>query len=427
MVRTIPILTQTEVLVVGGGPSGFAAALSSARMGVKTLLLERLGFLGGTATAALVNPFMVSKVSGKLIIGGVFQEIIKELKKRGAAEEGELFSQPHIAFDPEILKSILFEMTIASDVNLLLHSSLSGVIVKGDEVKGVIVQNKSGEGRILAKIVVDATGDADVAYLSGVTCFKGRPKDGLMQPVTLNFRLGGVDEKKMPARDEINKIYRKAKSEGRIRNPRENVLWFKGIRAGEIHFNSTRITKIDGTKAADLTKAEMEGRRQVMELFTFLKEEVPGFESSYILGTGSEVGVRETRRIKGEYTLTEEDIVEGKKFKDVIAVASYPIDVHSPTGEGTVFKPLGTGNSYDIPYRCLLPKEILSLIVVGRAISVSHEALSSTRVMPTCMAIGQAGGIAAALSVLDNAPTKSMDIEKLQKHLKEQGAIIEVR
>ena len=425
--RQIPILTQTDVLVVGGGPSGVAAALASARLGVKTLLIERYGFLGGMATAGLVNPFMVSKVSGRLIIGGIFKEIAEELKERKAAEDGELFGQPHIIFDPEVLKAMLFELAEEAGVNLLLHSTFIGAVVKGDEIKGGIVQSKSGEGRILAKVIVDATGDADVAFLSGVICHKGRPDDHLMQPATLVFKMGGVDESKMPPRDEIDKIFRRAKSEGRIKNPRENVLWFKGLRAGEIHFNSTRITKIDGTKAADLTKAEVEGRRQVMELVSFLQKEVPGFESSYLMETAPEVGIRETRRIKGEYMLTEEDIVGGKKFQDVIAMASYPIDVHSPTGEGTVFKPLGTGNSYDIPYRCLLPQAISGLLVVGRSISVSHEALSSTRVMPTCMAIGEAGGVAAALAVINKVSPKKVSIEKLQEQLKEHGAIIDVR
>ncbi|KPJ69396.1 hypothetical protein AMJ44_03935 [candidate division WOR-1 bacterium DG_54_3] len=425
--RQVPILTQTEVLVVGGGPSGFAAALASARMGVKTLLVERYGFLGGMATAAEVNPFMISKVSGRPIIGGIFQELVGELKKKKACEDGEVFGQPHIVFDPEILKSILFELATKADLKLLLHSCVSGAVIKGEEIKGVIVQNKSGEGRILAKAVIDASGDADIAYMSGVTCFKGREEDRLMQPATLYFTLGGVNEEKMPSREDIDKMYRKAKAEGRIKNPREKVLWFKGVRAGELHFNSTRVTKIDGTKAADLTKAEIEARRQVMELVSFLKKEIPGFESSYLLSTGVQIGVRETRRIKGEYILTEEDVTQGKKFKDVIAMASYPIDVHSPTGEGTIFKPLGTGNHYDIPYRCLLPQEISGLIVVGRAISVTHEALSSTRVMPTCMAIGEAGGTAAALSVIDKVMPKNVNVENLQKQLREQGAIIDVR
>jgi len=427
LVRQIPILTQTDVLVVGGGPSGFAAACSSARMGVKTLLVERYGFLGGMATAGLVNPFMISRVSGRDIIGGVFAEVVDELKKRGAAEEGELFSQPHIFFDHEILKSVLLDLAVESQAKLVLHSFLGGVITKENEIKGVIVQSKSGEGRILAKVVIDATGDGDVASMSGATCYRGRPEDYLMQPATLNFKLGGVDENKMPSRDDINKIYGNAKNEGRIKNPRENVLWFKALRQGEIHFNSTRVTKIDGTKAADLTKAEIEGRRQVMELFGFLKKDVPGFESSYLLATGPQIGIRETRRIKGEYTLTEKDIVESGKFKDVICMASYPIDVHSPSGEGTVFEPLPEGASYDIPYRCLLPKEITGLLVSGRAISVSHEALSSTRVMPTCMAIGQAAGVAGALSVLRKTSPKKVDIADLQKELKEQGAIIDNR
>ena len=412
----------TDILVCGAGPAGFAAAASASRCGAKVLLVERYGFPGGAAAAGLVNPFMVSSSNGEMLVKGVFEEITDELKARGACADGELFGQPHIVFDPEALKFILLEGLEKSQVKLLLHSTVVGAMVKGDELKGVVVSGKSGDIRIFAKAVIDATGDGDIAYLSGSAFEKGRKGDGGMQPATLMFRIAGVDIKAMPSRDEINKLYSAAKSKGSIRTPRENFLWFETTREGEIHVNSTRVPKVDGTDVHDLTKAEIEGRKQVENLFSFLKKGVTGFENSYISYVAPQVGIRETRRITGEYVLTGDDVLAGKKFDDPVAKCNYPIDIHSPDGKSTTFRQLGPAVYYEVPYRCMVPVKTENLLVTGRAVSADHEALSSLRVMPTCMAMGQAAGVAAAIAVKKNIKLRKVPYEDLRKVLNEQGA-----
>jgi len=420
-VRKEAAVLNTEVLVVGGGPAGVAAAVSSGRLGAKTLLVERYGFLGGMATAGLVNPFMVSRFpSGELIMSPVFREIVDKLKEVGAASSGKLFGQPHIVFDPEVLKFVLLEHVKEAGVKILFHSLGSGAILKGRKLAGVVLETKSGQVRVFSKVTIDATGDADIAAGSGAPYELGRAKDGLMQPATMNFNIGGVDAGKMPTREEMDRMFLAAKEAGRVAIPREKLLWFETVRPGEVHFNVTRIIGIDGTRVEDLTKAEIEGRRQVEEVFGFLKEEVPGFAASYISSVATQVGIRETRRIVADYVLTEDDVLSGKVFKDGIAKCSYPIDIHDPKGVGTTFKLLE--KTYDIPYRCLVPKKVENLLVAGRPISVTHEAFSSTRVMPTCMALGEAAGIAAALSAKKKISPKKVDAGQIREILLKRGA-----
>ena len=420
-------MTETlsaEILVCGGGPSGFGAAVSAARSGAKVVLVERYGFLGGAATAALVNPFMVSKFGGKFLVKGIFEEVVSRLSEKKACSEGSLFDQPHIVFDPEVLKYTLFSMAEEAGVKLLLHSSVCGAITNDSALKGVAVTGKSGDQHILSQVTVDASGDGDIAYLAGCRFEKGRPSDGLTQPMTMMFRIAGIDMSKMPPREEIDLLFKKAKEEKTLRTPRENFLWFKTTRQGEIHVNSTRVPGADGTSAADLTKAEIEGRKQVENLFGFLKEKVPGFESSYISQVAPQIGVRETRRIMGGYVLTGEDVISGRKFDDPVASSNYPIDIHSPDGRSTTFQKLGPGIFYEIPYRCLVPEKIDGLLVTGRSISVTHEALSSARVMPTCMALGQAAGATAAIALKKNIRPRKVDYNELRRALNEQGADI---
>ncbi|MFC1559613.1 FAD-dependent oxidoreductase [Candidatus Margulisiibacteriota bacterium] len=414
---------NTDVLVVGGGPSGAAAALSSARLGVKTLLVERYGFLGGMATAGLVNPFMVPKQDGKDLIGGIFGEIIDDLRSENACVPGELFGQPHIVFDTESLRSILLRKVRNDKVDLLLHSFADGTILSGSGLRGISTVGKSGQIRIFSKVVIDATGDADIAYYSKVRCLKGRESDHLTQPATLNFNLAGIDVSKMPNRGQIDQLFLQAKKNKEINVPREKILWFETTRPDELHFNVTRIPKVDGTDVFDMTKAEIEGRRQAEEVYGFMRRSIPGFENSYIVSTAAQVGFRETRRIAGEYLLTQKDILAGRQFDDAIALNNYPIDIHNPKGEGTIFKKLE--KPYGIPFRCLIPKKIDSLIVAGRSISVTHEALSSVRIMPVCMAMGQASGTAGALCVKSKRQPRSLDIGVLKKELLNRGAVLE--
>jgi len=410
------IRSQHQVVIVGGGTAGVAAAVATGRSGTDAILIERYGFLGGTMTAGLVNPFMTFHAGDEQIIHGIFQEMLERLEGMSG------YDKKTKSFDTEIMKLVADRMVTGAGVRLMLHTCAIDVIMQGNTIRGVEIHNKSGRQAVLGKVVVDATGDGDVAVMAAAPHEKGRKEDGLMQPMTLNFRMGGVDVERMPLREEINRLFEEAKTKGGVKIPRENVLYFPTTRKGEIHFNTTRVVKVDGTRGEDLTRAEVEARRQMVELIEFLKQKVSGFENAYLLVSGTQIGIRETRRIIGEYTLTGEDIVEARKFYDVIARGSYPIDIHSPTGEGTVIKSLPSGMSYDIPYRCLVPKKIDNLLIAGRCVSSTHEAQAAIRVIPIVVAIGQAAGTAAALAAKLNVTPRELDVLLLQKTLREQGA-----
>ncbi len=417
-------IIKSTILIVGGGPTGVAAALAARRNGADVLLVEHYGFLGGAATAAMVNPFMQYRADGKPIIAGILKEIIEAM----AAEGGVVWPEAQggaLIFDPEAMKMVLLEKLQAAGVGIMLHTTAVEAFANDDVLGGIVVHNKSGRQTILAQVTVDATGDADVAWLAGAPTEKGREEDGLMQPVTLNFRMAGIDEERMPSRKEINRLYDLAKERGEINNPRENVLWFKTTRPGELHFNTTRVAGIDGTSFMDLTRAELESRRQTKEMVAFLRRHVAGFENAYLLATAPQIGIRETRRITGEYIMTEEDVLEGRQFPDVIAQGSYCIDIHNPAGTGTVIKELPPGAHYDIPYRCLVPLKIDNLLVAGRPISTTHAAHSSTRIMPICLATGQAAGTAAAMAAHLNKMPREINIAALQQLLRQQGVLLD--
>jgi len=407
-----------DVLVCGGGPGGLCAAVGSARNGADTMLVERYGYLGGMATAGLVYPFMTRFAGGEQIIDGIFQEIIERLDAKGGYGGPD---RPHM-FDAETLKVVCDEICLDSGVKLLFHTMLTGAEVNDGIVNRAVIFNKSGEQAIRAKMYVDGTGDADLAYLAGAPCEKGRSSDGLAQPMTLNFRMAGVDKSRMPSRAEITELYLKARAEGRIDCPRNDVLWFETPRDDEIHFNTTRIIRLDATNADDLTRAEIDARRQVMQYVAFLKSDVPGFEDAYLQMTAPQIGVRESRRVMGEYVLTAEDLLSARKFEDAIARGSYSVDIHDPDGGGTVIKRLPPGESYTIPYRSLVPKKIDNLLIAGRPISATHEAHSAIRVMPIAAAIGEAAGTAAALCVTNNTIPRNLDVGELQRVLRAQGA-----
>jgi hypothetical protein len=407
-----------DVLVCGGGPGGICAAVSAARNGADTLLVERYGYLGGAATMALVFPFMTRYAGGEQIIDGVFQEIIERLDAKGGYGGPD---QPHM-FDPETLKSVADDICLESGVRLLFHTMVDGAEVGSGLIERVTIHNKSGEQSVKASCYIDATGDADLAFLSGVPCEKGRASDGLTQPMTLNFRMAGVDRSIMPERETLNKLYLGARAQDRIDCPRNDVLHFATMRPDEVHFNTTRIIRADGTNTEDLTKAEIDSRRQVAQLVAWLVSDIPGFEHALLQMTGAQIGIRESRRIVGEYVLTAEDLLSARKFDDCVARGSYPVDIHDPDGGGTVIKRLAPGESYDIPYRSLVPKGIDNLLIAGRPISCTHEAHSAIRVMPIAAAIGEAAGAAAALCVRDKTTPRALDVGELRRVLLAQGA-----
>ncbi len=407
-----------DVIVAGGGPAGVCAAIAAAEQGADVLLIERYGFLGGMATAGLVNPFMTYWAGAQQIIKGLFQRILEALDARGARlATGPDGCDP---FDPEQMKLVLLQLCLQAGVRLRLHTMLAGAEVHDGVVHALYGCSKSGFERFAGAVFVDCTGDGDIAAAAGAEVMMGREQDGHCQPMTLNFRMAGVDERRMPDRATINRLYDAAKQRGEIDNPRENVLFFPTTRCGEFNFNTTRVVMLNGTDADELTQAEIQGRRQLQQMVDFLRRRVPGFENAYLAASGTQIGVRETRRIKGDYILSGDDVLGARKFADGIARGSYDVDIHNPAGTGTVIKSLPEGESYDIPYRCLTPCGLTNLLVAGRPISADHAAHSSLRVMPIAMAIGEAAGVAAAMSV-PTRDVRQVDVGRLRRQLLGRG------
>jgi hypothetical protein len=407
------------------------AAVAAAQEGAEVLLLERYGFLGGMATAGLINPFMAFQTVDPAHPGqflpvnaGLLAEIISRLQAAGGWATGAGHWREN-AFDPEIMKQVALDLAAEAGVRLRLHTQLVAVQAAGGQVQRLAVGSKSGLEAVEGRLYVDATGDADLAAWAGAEFEQGRPEDGQCQPMTLCFRMAGVDEDLMPEREAISKLYHAAQARGEIANPRENVLWFYTTRRGEIHFNTTRIVGRQGTDAEDLTAAEIEARRQVAQMVAFLRREVPGFAGSYLAATAAQIGVRESRRVLGDYVLSGAEVLAAQDFADGIARGCYPVDIHNPAGTGTVIKPLVPGTSYAIPYRCLTPRGWNNLLVAGRPISCDHAAHSSLRVMPIAMSVGEAAGCAAAQALATGGTTREVDVPQLRRRLRERGAVVD--
>ena len=447
--RTIPVAEPTDVLVVGSGPAGLAAAVAAARSGASVRLVERFGSLGGNLTAGLVGPCMTSfSLDGQTqLVRGVFDEFVRRMVARGGAvhpsetKGGSPYSGfirfGHDAvtpFDPEAAKQVAQEMVLEEDVDLLLHTWAIDAVVEGGRLRGVVVVNKSGMSYLPAGSVIDATGDGDVAALAGAEFAMGRDSDGLMQPMTLFFRIGHVDDEaveqyKREHPDELfpfESIVEEATSSGRYTLPRRGVQLFKTLEPGVWRINTTRVLGLDGTDAGDLTRAEIAARRQVDLLMDFFRKELPGLGDCKLIDTAATIGVRESRRITGDYELTLDDLVTGRHFEDVIAVAGYPVDIHSPSSNQGPFDDgiPPTANEYEIPYRSLVPAQLDGLLVTGRCISATHEALAAVRVMPPSFAMGEAAGIASAQAVQAGRPVRSADIAQLQAELVSRGAYL---
>jgi len=413
-----------DLIVVGGGFAGVTAALEAARHGVKVLLVEKYNCLGGAAVNCLVMPFMNFWTNDprtdkkQYLTGDLFMEMVAELRKLGAMDDIR-------SFDEEPLKLVLNRMCLRYGVELLFNTTVVGVQMESGKLLSLQAWGKSRMLELCADRYIDATGDGELSVLAGCRYRVGRESDGLCQPMTLCFRLGGVDLKRyLAAKPGINPLYQQFQAEGKIKNPRENVLTFRTLHDGVLHFNTTRIVKLDPTDPMDVTKAELEAREQVFEMYQFLKENVDGLENSYVLSTAMQIGIRESRMIEGEYTLTVGDLKSLARFPDAIAVANYDIDIHNPEGTGTSHYYFGKGEWYEIPYRCLLPKDCENLLVAGRCISSDHEAQASYRIMPYCAELGQAAGAAVSVALQDKMPLRDIDIQKLQNILKQEGFVL---
>lgn len=449
-VKGTPVVANVEVLVVGGGPAGIGAAISAARGGAEVLLVERYGFLGGNSTTALVNPlFTFHDVQGNLVIRGIAEEIVQRLKEAGGTyghvRDLTFDNASMTPFDPELMKIVLLEMAQEAGVKLLLHSFCTDIVKKEDLLTHVIFETKSGRIAVAAQAVIDCTGDADLAYKAGIPTLKGRPEDGVMQPASTFFRIDNIDFaalrawmkennhllKDQPTPTEIDGVeaiallgltdlVAQAISKGDYpADAAPRILLYQLPIGNQMAVNVSRIQQIDGTDVFDLTKAEIRGREQAWEIYNFLRQYVGGFTNSYIVETG-EIGIRETRRIQGKYVLTEEDVLTGKGFHDGVACGTFAIDIHPPEGQRQVFT--GSGRAvYEIPLRCFMSDEVENLLVAGRCISTTHIANGSTRVMATCMAMGQGAGTAMALARTTNWRVADLDVEQIRTKLIEQG------
>jgi hypothetical protein len=386
------------------------ASVGAAKEGASVLLVERYGFLGGMATAGLVNPFMPYKVEGRKLTSAVFNELLDRLEAKGALSHGGQ------VFDDEVMKFVLDEMMQAHGVDLLLHSTLTGAEMEGRSISGVQTVGKSGRIDLQGRVYVDSTGDGDLAALTGAPVEMGRSQDGLCQPMTLCFRIGGVtgEPNVRDLRKELTDIYLAAKASGEIDMPREDILIFATMVPHIFHFNTTRVVQRDATDTLDLTAAELEGRRQTAELLDLFRRHSPRFRDAYLVKMAAQIGVRESRRVMGDYVLTVDDVLEAVKFRDGVARSRYPVDIHSPTGEGTVIQHLPPGEFYEVPYRCLVPVGVDNLLVGSRCISSTHEAHSSLRVMPVVAGIGEAAGIAAAWAAQQGITPRKVDGAKVK-------------
>ncbi len=447
--RQIPVVAEVDVLVTGGGAAGLSAAVTAAREGASTLLVERHAFLGGAATANLV-----SKLSQhREVLYGVSAEIVDELIRRKAAVAGRV-----INFDPEGFKKLALDLVRGAGVRLLLSTWVVAPIVEDGLLRGVFVENKSGRQALLAKTTIDCTGDADIAHSAGVPVHKGQDSDGRMRPMVLLFRIGGIDFKPMVSYARSHPDQFSPDPNRQVNDIEEEVVRMWGffdlveeasqrgelpegfhslelegvdVERGICYVNGAEVFAVDGTNAWDLTKAEMAARDQIPMLVAFVRKYIPGCQKAFVLDTAASIGVRETRHIQGEYTLNEDDCATGRAFEDRVVCVSTHLAapgwaMHSPDGkEGSVEDPYRTMVARErrcfIPYRCMVPEKVDGLLVAGRSISQTHSADAWTRPQVWCMGMGQAAGTAAALAVMSGVDGRSVDAGLVQARLRSQG------
>jgi len=418
-----------DVVVVGGGSAGSSAAISAARRGARTLLVDRLPFLGGTSTAVLDTfyAFYTPGETVRRVVGGLGWEVVEHLTTAGVA-----FERPNtygagtgVTYDPEVLKVIWERLAEEAGVEILLHTWATGVQMRDGRMSAIRLWNKGGESLVEAGAIVDASGDADLCAMAGVA-YEDANSTPNLQSLSTIFRVANVDvdrAARLP-KPELWALMREAAKSGAYRLPRLEGSWHRTPHPGVVTVHMTRVANVDATDPSRLTKAELEGRRQVQEYLRFLRDLVPGFERSVLVATSPGIGVRESRRVMGDYRLTREDVLGARRFADEIALCGAPIEDHI-AGTDTRWTYVPNSGVYGIPYRCLLPSAVEGLLVAGRCFSATHDAHASARSMATCMAMGQAAGTAAALAVASDTTPRSVKVDLLRRRLAEDGALLD--
>ena len=421
--KELPLLGDYDVVVAGAGPAGITAAVSAQRCGSKVALVERYGVIGGNLTVGHVGPIL-----GMVGKGTMRDEVLGLL----GVSFNDMSGKVGVAHDTERAKIELAKFVDCENITVFLQTQVSDVLMEHNRIRGLVVSTKEGLGAILGNVIVDCTGDGDVAFFSGAEFEKGRD-DGLMQPVSLEYTLSSLDEKNaitcigdvddvMFGNERFLDYCAKCASKGDLPAHLAAVRLHKTTREGERRVNTTQLNRIDSTNVKHIFKAEVELRKQISIVTKFISSHLPGYEKCIVASSGDTLGVRESRRIIGEYKLTSADVISGKKFDDVVVHdAEFIIDIHNPDGAGQAESNIQYSKPYDIPYRCFIPLKIDGLLVAGRCISGTHRAHASYRVMSICLAMGQAAGVAAALSAKEKVMPRLLDYKKIQASLKKQG------
>jgi hypothetical protein len=448
---------EYDIIVIGGGPGGLPAAIAAARQGAKVLLVEKNGYLGGNLTIGLPLLAYLDK-DGNQVIKGIAQEFIDELAKRNAAG-------PHrwcpmhdsvTIYDHEVFKIVAFEMCQKAGIEILLHTQVIDADVENGALKSVTLFGKAHKIEAHAKVFIDATGDGDVGYIAGATFEMGQAGTGVLQPPTMMCTVGGVDFDKVidyldknpsemqlaptietyPGYDAsylktnprhhvlvgFSKLFASLQEKGELPVDRDTLIYIQSLIPGQAHLNCTRHLNIDGSDVFDLTRAEIEGHIQNLKLVDTLRKYVPGFENCYLAQIYPFLGVRESRRFHGLRTLTEEMLLHGEIGGDSVGIGSYIIDIHDGAGAGTIVKKV---KPYGLPYGMTVSSDIRNLMFSGRCASMDAVALSSARVMPPLMAMGQGAGVGAALAVKQGKNPSEVDVQEIRQILLKDGVMLE--
>lgn len=412
-----------DVVVAGSGPAGICAAVAAAREGAKVALVERYGVVGGNLTTGYVGPIL-----GMVGKGTMRDELVELL----GVPENDMIGVTGRAHDFEMAKIRLMQFVNHPNIDVYLQTTVTDVIKEGDTLKGIIATSGEGQFALLGKVTIDATGDGIVSYLAGATTEKGR-EDGLMQPVTLEFTIDGVDESKgvicigdvddvMLGNERFLDYCKRLSLEGEIPERIAAVRLHPTTHSGERQVNTTQVNGVDMTRVDHIFKADLELREQILTLLDFLHKHIPGYENCRIISSGTTTGVRETRRVIGDYIITAEEMAAGCRFDDVIVHrAEFIVDIHNPEGSGQAEEHIQYCDPYDLPYRCFTPKGVENLYTAGRCISGTHRAHASYRVMSICMAMGEAVGVAAAMCSEKGCTPRALDVKELQNRLTNKG------